>query len=73
MANLTRDTLTDGQDGTMADAPGTPMGDGDRPQPTDAPGSGGGGGWAKIGAPSSDGWNRIDDVGDDGTPAWRQC
>jgi hypothetical protein len=44
----------------------------DRPQPDDAPGAGGAGGWPKLSAPSSGGWNRIDDVGDDGTPVWRQ-
>jgi|HubBroStandDraft_3_1064219.scaffolds.fasta_scaffold113242_3 hypothetical protein len=68
---LSGDTITDGQGATMADAP-VPMGDGDRPQPTDPPGAGGAAGWSKLAAPAASGWNRIDDVGDDGMAKWRQ-
>lgn len=44
----------------------------DRPQPTDPDGSVASG-WRKIAPPSDGGWSDIDDVGDDGTPVWRQC
>ena len=43
-----------------------------RPRPTDPPGAGGADVWVKLDASTEGGWNRIDDVGDDGTPVWRQ-
>lgn len=48
-----------------------------RDQPGDAPGSRDSAGWVKCDAytdgEGAGGWSRIDDVGDDGMPLWRQC
>lgn len=43
-----------------------------RPQPTDPDGNVTSG-WVKIAPPGDGGWADIDDVGDDGTPQWKQC
>jgi hypothetical protein len=68
---LSGDTETSGQGAVMMDAPGPD--DVDRPMPCDPPGARDAAGWMKTDAGNADGWSRIDDVGDDGAPAWRQC
>ena len=70
IGQLSQDTDTTGHGETMPPLP-VPAGDGPRPQPTDAPGSPGGG-WAKVDAEAVSGWSAIDDAGDDGAPVWRQ-
>lgn len=62
--------------GALTPNPPVNTGDGPdviRPQPTDPPGSRDGSGWVKTDADGPGGWRAIDDVGDDGTPVWRQC
>ena len=48
----------------------------ERPMPTDPPGARDAAGWVKADADTdgtgAGGWGRVDDVGDDGEPAWRQ-
>lgn len=66
MAGLSGDTVTDGQGATRPAGGG-----GDRPQPSDGPGSPGGG-WAKVGAVADGGWSAIDDVEGSGAAGWRQ-
>ena len=70
MGQLSGDTDTSGQGETMPPLP-SPAGDGARPQPTDAPGSPGGG-WPKINAAPGSGWSRIDDVEGSGAAGWEQ-